>query len=830
MPRLSTLLFLFGGIARDARQAGRVFTKNPGFTAIAVLSIAFGTGANVAMFSAADALLLRPLPVPSPSDLVNVGFRTSRGFATTIAASHAEYRDLRERARSFEGLAAFGSRRVGVRTQPASPPRVRIATLVSANFFQVLRVEPALGRGFRADEDEVPGRDAVAVLSHGTWLQEFDGDASILGRTIQIAGIDFTIVGIAPESFTGMEPRYVRDAIYVPLAMWPRIMSTPIIDPLTARDLRTLHVTGRLAPGVSLSDARAELDIINRDLAREHPDTNADHVLTTQTELSMRFQQAPLDAALLTILTMLSVAVLLVACANVAGLLASRSPVRAREIALRLAVGAGRVRIIRQLITESLGIALAGGLGGLAIGYAGIVLLRQIQFPTDVIALPVMMLDERGLVFSLAIAITSAFVFGLGPAIQLTRLDLVDALKRSDTGTGRHRRLTGRSALVMVQVAMSLVLLTMAAFSYQVFSAELGRGPGFRTSGIAKISIDPGQARYSVEESVRFFEQALESAKRLPGARTATVASTMPLFGFETASIVPEAFHLPPGETSLHVYGNTVDENYFATLEIAILEGRSFTSADTQDSRPVAIVNETMARRYWPGQSAIGKRIRRMEPRETWLEIVGVASTTTYVYPGEEPQHAIYFPFRQDPRGAMVLLVQTAGDSRALVTPLGDVVRTLDADVPQFDAQTIERFYDARVASIARVCTRMIGGMGLMGVTLTMVGLYGLVSYAVSRRTREIGVRIAIGATRHDVVVMILRQGLTPACLGLSAGLVLSAGAVRVLPMLTPFAHRIDPRWFMVMVPALIFVSVVASLLPARRAARVDPTVALRCE
>jgi predicted permease len=390
--------------------------------------------------------------------------------------------------------------------------------------------------------------------------------------------------------------------------------------------------------------------------------------------------------------------------------------------------------------------------------------------------------------------------------------------------------MTGRSVLVMVQVAMSLVLLTMAAFSYQVFSTELERGPGFRTSRIAKISIDPGQARYSLDASARFVERAVDNARRLPGAGTATVASTMPLFGFESASIVPEGFHLPPGQTSLRAYGNSVDENYFATLEIAILEGRAFTSADTQDSRPVAIVNETMARRYWPGDSAIGKRILRVEPREVWVEVVGVARTATYVYPGEEPQDAIYFPFRQDPRGAMVLLVQTAGDSRSLVTPLVDMVRNLDADVPQFDAQTIERFYDARVASIAGVTTRMIGGMGVMGLTLTMVGLYGLVSYAVSRRTREIGVRIAIGATRRDVMIMILRQGLVPAGLGVAVGLVLSAGAVRVLPMLTPFVHRIDPRWFMGMAPALILVSVAASLPPARRAARVDPTVALRCE
>lgn len=818
-------------IGQDLRHGWRMFVKNPGFTAIAVTSIAFGTGGNVAIFSAADALLLRPLPVARPSELIAVGSKIKLGIGTRNAASYPDYADIRDRSQSFDGLLAFTSRTTGFSAQPGGVPRAIMTTMVSSNFFRVLGVEPETGRGFLPEEDRVPGRDAVTVLSYNLWQQDFAGDPSVLGRKVTIAGIDFTVVGIAPGRFTGVDARLFRDSVYVPLAMWSRVMNADGIDPLTARGFRGLNVKGRLKPGVTLDGAQAELTVIGKDLERAYRDTNTDFAITAQTELEVRFARNPLDAGTLMILSALSLAVLCVACANVAGLLSSRAPIRAREIALRMAIGAGRARIVRQLITESLSIALAGGLGGIAVGYAGIILLRQIQLPTDVVAVPVMQLDRRVLVFSLALAMASAFVFGLGPAIQTTRVDLVNSLKGGEVGAGKRRRLAGRHALVALQVALSLVLLTMTVFALQIFRGEYTKGPGFRTTHLAKLTLDPSQARYAQRQSLQFFERVVDEARRVPGVRSAAVTSSMPLFPqLEAPAIVPEGYRLPDGQTSVRPWASSVGESYFDTIGIPLLAGRGFRSTDGVRAPRVAVVSEAFAEHYWPGLGAVGRRLWLSGERSAWVEVIGVARTSKYLYPGEPPQELVYFPFRQEPRASMVLLAETTGDSRDVLAPLRDMLRRVDADVPAYDVQTIETFYDSRLTAIGRVITRLVGGIGLMGMTLTVVGLYGLVSYAVSRRTREIGIRIAIGASAGRVLGMILRQGMTPAWFGVPAGLVLSAATARLLPLFAPFTYRVEPWTFLFVVPMLLVVTLFAAFVPARRAARVDPTVALRCD
>jgi putative ABC transport system permease protein len=822
------------GLWQDVRHGARVFAKHPGFTAIAIVSIAFGTGANVAIFSLADALLLRPLPVPRPSELVTVGTRVKRGIVTLNVASYPDYLDIRERSTSFTGLIALTSGTVGFSTDAEASPHVKLLTMVNHDFFQLLGVTPAIGRGFLPEEDRVTGRDAVAVLSHATWQQEFAADPSVIGRAVYIAGIEFRVVGVAPEGFTGLHP-IVQEVAFVPLAMWPRVISLPHVDPLTARDFRNLTLKGRLRPGVTLSSAQAELAAIGKALEQAYPDTNDRQAVVAQTELEVRFERRPLDSWLMVVLTTLSCAVLCVACANVAGLLASRAPVRAREIALRMAVGAGRARLVRQLITESFGIAIAGGICGLAVGQVGVVLLRQIQFPTEVASLPLLQLNRRALVFSMSVAVASAFLFGLGPALQTTRLNLVSALKTTDADTTRRLRLTGRNLLVALQVALSLVLVAVSVWAFQVFGKAFDEGPGFRTSRMAKVTIDPSQARYGEMDSMRFFERTAEHARRLPGVTAATVTSAMPLFSFESTLIVPEGWQLPEGQTSVRTYSNSVDEGYFETMEIPILSGRGLLPSDTSRSARVAVVNETLARRYWPGGDAIGRRFQvdggpAGEAGPSWVEIVGIARASAYGYFAEPPQDMVYFPFRQVPRSNMALLAQSTADSLSLVAPLRDMVRSLDAGVPVYDAQTIEMFYAARVTTIGTVTTRLVGGMGIMGVTLTMVGLYGLVSYSVSRRTREIGIRVAIGATSGRVLRMILGQGLMPAGAGLVAGLALSGVATRALSTLIPINQEYNPRSLFIVVPLLVLIAVLASYLPARRAANVDPKVALRDE
>jgi predicted permease len=813
----------------DIRHGARLFARNPAFTAIAVTSIAFGTGANVAIFSVVDALLLRPLPVVRPSELLTVGSRIRRGTTLQNSASYPDYLDIRDRSKTFDGLVAYDYETVAMATRAGSLPQVRYATFVSSNFFRVLGVEPPLGRAFRPDEEDISGREPVAILSDSLWRADFGADRSVLGRTLRIAGTEFTIVGVAPERFTGLHT-YVRDTLYIPLAMLPRVVDLQKRDALQARDYRILTVKGRLRPGATFNEALAELSVIGRDLERAYPETNSHQALIAQTELEYKFERRPLDSSLMVLLTVLAVAVLCVACANVAGLLASRGPVRAREMALRLAIGASRARLIRQLITESLGIAIAGALGGIAVAWIGIALLHQIRFPTDLAAPPIFQIDTRALAFSLLVATACAFLVGLGPSLQTTRVDLTSSLKAVEPGAARRRRVTGRHVLVSMQVALSLVLLTIAAFAVQVFQRELFVGPGFRTTHIAKATIDPSQAQYSDADAVRFFERVLERVRALPGVQSASLASAMPLFSFQFAPIVPEGYRLPEGQTSLPVWANSVDERYFETMNIGLIRGRAFGTDDGAAAVPVAIVNDTLARRYWPGEDAIGKRLRIVGVGGPPIEVVGVAATTQYGFAGEARQGAIYFPYRQRPRGQMVLLAETRGDSAALVDPLRDLVQRLDVNVPVFDVQTMETFYEARVTGIGGVMVRLIGGMGLMGMLLTMVGLYGLVAYAVGRRTREIGIRIAIGATYTRIIAMILRQGMAPAWIGLATGLLLSGVTARLLPRFIPMNHRFDAQTFYVVVPLLLVVTLAAAFVPARRAARVDPTVALRCD
>jgi macrolide transport system ATP-binding/permease protein len=846
LPRLSTIVAgtvttvarsprqWFAGLWHDVRHGARVFARSPAFTAIAITSIAFGTGANVAMFSLADTLLLRPLPVQRPSELLTIGTRETRGLSTRHVCSYPDYVDIRARTKSFVDLVASDYFVAGLAQDRGGSPQVRLLSLVNGDFFTTLGVQPALGRGFLPEEDRVEERDAVVILSHAMWQQEFAGDPHVLGRKLFISGVEFTVVGVAPESFTGLHS-ILREAAFVPLAMWPRVQAFMHVNPLHARDLRALTVRGRLAPGVTLTEARAELAAIGGALELAYPDTHSGRTLTAQTELAMRFERSPLDSWLMVVLTTLSIAVLCVACANVAGLLASRAPVRSREIALRLAVGAARARLVRQLITESLGIAFAGGLAGLALGHVGVMLLRQIQFPTEVLTMPTLQLDRRAFIYSVVIATASAFAFGLGPAIQTTRVNLVSSLKTGDVEITRRQRLLGRNMLVALQVAMCLVILTVSVWAYRVFGRAFAEGPGFRTTHIAKIRLDPGQARYDEAEAARFFIRALEAAKQIPGASHTAVTSAMPLFSWESTLIVPERYHLPEGQTSVRSYSNSVDEQYFSTMEIPILAGRAFSATDDVGGDRVAIVNDTLARHYWPNDDPIGKRFvvdgeAGEERRRGWVTIIGVAKTSAYGYFAEPPQDMVFFPFRQMPRGNMVLLVRSDRESHTLVGPLRDVARSLDTSVPAYDAQTMEVFYAARVTTIGTVMTRLIGGMGLMGLTLTMVGLYGLVSYSVSRRTREIGIRVAIGATHRRVLGMILRQGMVPALWGMLAGAGLSAAMTRLLRTVVPLNSRYDADTFAIVIPLVVVVTLLAAFVPARRAARVHPSEALRCE
>jgi predicted permease len=831
---------LIGQIERlwqDLRHGLRMFVRAPSLAAIAIASIALGTGANVAIFSIADALLLRPLPVPRPSDVVSVGSRVRNGPRYHHAASYPDYLDLRDRAISFTGLLAYVHETVGVTVRAGDAPQARIGTFVSTNFFDVLQVVPPLGRAFLPDDDDRLGRGSVAILSEGFWRAEFGADPNVLGRTIRVSGRAYSIVGVVPASFSGLD-KYVHEAVFVPITTLPRSATPERANVLEARDARILHVKGRLRPGVTIDQARAELATLGADLEREHPDTNAAQTVQAMTEFEYKVERRPYDLLLVTALSTLSIAVFVVACANVAGLLASRGPARAREMALRLAIGASRPRLVRQLVTESLGIAIGGAVGGIGVAWIGIRLLRQVQYPTELFSHPAFELNERALFVGVVIAAASAVLVSLGPALQTTRVDLVSNLKSSDRDRqGPRRRLNARSALVTAQVALSLVLLTITVFTVQLFTREVTAGPGFRTTDMTLATVRPAQAGYDDAKSEGFFTRLLDEARALPGVRSVSVTSAMPLFSFKFVPVRPDPAdaglslrQAAASEEAIPAWANSIDTRYFDTMNITFLKGRRFAPTDVAGAPPVAIVNATLARRYWPDADPIGRKLLIATAAPRLVEVVGVVATTTYGIPGEIPMDAIYFPYRQRPRGEMVLLLHTSVDSAQLVDPARELVHRLDADVPVSDVQTMETYYGVRVTDTGNVLVRLVGGMGLMGLLLTMVGLYGLVSYAVSRRTREIGIRIAIGATYARILRMVLSQGMTPAWAGLAAGIVLSMLAARALALTSPLSHQVETGTYYVVIPLIIAVTLAAAFLPARRAARVDPTEALRTE
>jgi predicted permease len=817
-------------LARDVRFACRMLAANPGFASVSVVSLAIGIGANCAVFSFADGLLLRPLTVPRPGEVVTVG--STGPVGGRLVASYRDYVDIRDRSSSFDGLAAFTTSTVGFAADSGSLPRLRIGMLVTGNLFPTIGIEPQLGRRFRPEEDQVPGRDAVVILGHNFWQQQFDADRSIVGRTVWLNGIAFTVVGVAPAGFTGLD-QFTRFDFYAPLMMWPRLVADSSAQPLEARDFRSLRVRGRLRSDLTLAEARTELSQIAADLERAYPVTNRNQRIDARTELQARIVESPPNAAVIAMLTLLSGAVLFVACANIAGLLTSRAPVRAREIALRLAMGAGRLRVIRQLVTESVLIAIIGGAAGLAVGYAGVTAFSQFQLPTD---LPIALsfeLDRRAVLVSLVVAVSSVVFFGVVPAIQSTRADLNTVMKATDaTGPGGRRR-WGRALLVSGQVAASVILLVVATVIYRSTQQLLTAGPGYRTDHLLMISFDPSLVRYSEVRAQQFFEQVAERARLVPGVKSAALTSLIPMDGSSPVTIVPEGFQPPDGTEIAPPLSSVVDEHYFNTLGLSILKGRGFHATDDADAPRVAVVNEHLAQHYWSGQDPIGKRFRLNDSDGPWVEIVGLTKTTKYTFILESPKEFVYFPFRQRPQPRMTLLAESVGDPADLVTPLREVVRSLDANQPIYNVRTMDEFYRMRVVSVYDLIIGLIGAMGVTGLALSIVGLYGLVAYAVTRRTREIGIRMAVGAARSDVLRLVLRQGLVLALAGLGVGLLASVGVQRAMAAAfagSPRGNRTDVTGLVLVAAAVLAVTLLAAYVPARRASRVNPSDALRYE
>jgi len=813
----------------SVNHAFRVLRKDLVFTVVAICSLAIGIGATSAIFSFADALLLRPLPILGPDRVVTINTAKSAQFGLNPPISYPDYVDLRDRNRSFDGLVATSYSFFGFSQNRETLPRMKWGLYVSGNFFRVLGVEPALGRSFRPDEDQVEGRDPVVVLGHDFWVGQFGANPSVLGSRIRLNGAELAVIGVAPEHFTGID-LVMRPQVFVPLAMSP-VMSQR--NYLHDRDFGWLLIKGRLKPGVSLEQAQADIGALSAGLQKLHSQAGRDQRLQVETELQFRVAQGLGQTQMVVMLGLLAMCVLLVACANVAGLLLSRSRARSKEIAVRLAIGAGRGALIRQLLFENSLVAVAGGLGGVFLAGAMGEVWRSFPIPSD---LPVVFdagVDQRVLLFTLLVSVLSTLLFGLAPALRATRPNLVPALKAADADSGGPRRLWSRNTIVAGQVALSLVLLVISAAMVQGFRDELLPGPGYRTDHLFLTSFDTQLAHYSPDQASRFYWNLLDRVRVATGVRSAALSSSVPMQdAAASVGVVPEGWQLPRGEKTIDTFCTYVSDGYFQTMSIPLLHGRGFLEADRENAPLVAVVNEQMANHYWKGD-ALGKRFHLGTADDPLVQIVGIARKSKYVWIAEPPVDFVYLPFRQHPLSKVSLLAESEARDAATIAPvLRETVRKLDPDMPVFDQRTMQDLYTQRAIKMSDLIVDLTGGMGLMGLILAMVGLYGLVAYSVSRRTREIGIRIALGADRQSVVWMVLRQGLRLGLAGVAAGLVV---ALYVCPMaisansLFAFEH-VDPLIYIAIPLLLLLITVVAAWAPARRAARVDPLTSLHDE
>ncbi|MEX0879966.1 MAG: ABC transporter permease [Thermoanaerobaculia bacterium] len=812
----------------DVRYAIRSLRRTPGLTAIVVITLALGIGMTVTPFSMLDALIFRPYPVPHPRDVVTLVSTSHDNSFDSF--SYREYLDIRDHTKSYDGVVAnapLGT--VGFSAEPGATPQVQGGMLVSGNYFRVLGVEPRLGRGFRENEDEVPGRNAVAVLGPDFWRREFAGDPSVVGRTIRLNATDFTVIGVAPESFPGMQV-FARPDLYMPLAMARVFTTDPQKNFFVDREDRELTVRARLKPGTTLRQARNELAVLARDFEREYPKLNRDRGAAVRTQFEMRTQDNDINWKFSVIFTVLALAVLLVACTNAAGLLLSRARTRTREIAIRLAMGAGRFRLIRLLLTESLVLACLGGLGGIAVGYVGIKLMTTFSIPTELpVKIPFRM-DTHVLLASLALSVLSAIFCGLAPALQSTRADLVNGLKSADVDVPGRKRLWGRNALVVAQVSMSLMLLAAAFLMFRGFQRTLPTG--FSKDHLLMVRFDPRLVQYDAAQTQQFYELLAERVRETPGVESAAFTQNPPLGlgDFGQVAFVPDGFQMPRDREHFRSAMDTVDEGYFETMGVPILRGRGFLASDTADAPRVAVVNDQFAKHYWPGADALGKRIRLDSRTGTPVEIVGIAQTIKYGEGFDRHTDFVYMPFTQHPVARMVLLLRSSGDPLQMVKPVKDVVRRLDPNMPMLETRTYEDLYRYAAVDGPAVAVRLVGSLGAVGLLLAIAGLYGLVAYNVSRRTREIGIRMAIGARPADVVRLVMGKGLVLVGMGTVIGLAMGIAVEQLLNSMLFNAGGVDITVYLIVVPAMALVTALAAYVPARKASRIAPTLALRYE
>ncbi|HEX7175817.1 MAG TPA: ABC transporter permease [Pyrinomonadaceae bacterium] len=814
---------------QDLRYGLRVLRKSPGFTAVAVLTLGLGIGVNTAIFSGVSAFMLRPLAGVSDAERLVALFEATDGSAYDDV-SYPDYLDYREQSTTLDGIVGHQMVRAAVGDETQS--EVVWGQLVSADLFDVLGVRMRMGRGFLPEEERTPGTHPVIVLGPHLWRNRFAADAGIVGRTVSVNGRPFTVVGVAPDDFAGAKWALRMD-FFVPLGMQEQVMGGQ--SWLNDRDSHWLSLMGRLKPGATREQAAAELSTIARRLNEAYPNERTKGArVNVVTEQDSRFQDMAGVARMGGGLALAIVGlVLLIACANVANLLLARSVSRRREIAVRLALGAGRARIVRQLLTESLLLAAAGGLTGLLLSFWLTDMMTGF-FP----ALPYAMSfsvapDARALIFTLAVSLLTGLAFGLAPALQASRPNLIPVLKgETPQARGRGRRFSMRNLLVVSQMALSLVVLVCAGLFVKSFNNAKTVDIGFTSEGVMTASLNPGLFGYTREQGREFYRQLIERVEALPGVEGAGAAYLLPLGDSSTSwgPVYAAEQPVPPPGEGRGVQINIVSPGYFDTLQIPLLRGRDFNAHDLPGAKPEAVViNETFAARYWPGEDPLGKRVKVGRDDPETLEVVGVVKDGKYRTLGEPPRPFMFVSLDQTYQSGMTLVVRAQGDPARYVEALREATKSVDARVPLYNVKTMREHLTWALWA-PNMAASLAAAFGILALLLAATGLYSVLAYAVSQRTHEIGIRMALGAQRGDILRLITRQGMALALVGLVLGLGAAAGSARVIASLLFGVSPTDAYVFAAISLALALVALLACYIPARRATKVDPMVALRYE
>jgi predicted permease len=818
---------------QDLRYAVRVLSKKPGFAAVAVLSLALGIGANTAIFTVINAGFLHPRAIEDPSHVVEMFTRDSKtvqtGNFTLTPSSFPNYEDYRDQNQVFTGLAAYFA--LGVQWTNNGETQGLPAMMTSANYFDVLGIKAFRGRLFLPDEDRKLGANTVVVVSYSLWTRQFGSDPRLVGNTLTLNGIPFTVIGVTPPGFKGTFSLAGPDRIWIPLSMREQLTTGQLRQLLNNRRFRWISMAGRLKPGVPYRQAEAAMKTIASALEKQYPAENGGRTLEMALEsdaalgINGRNQLVRAGSVMMGVVGL----VLLIACVNLANLLLAQSATREKEISVRSAMGASRAAIVRQLLTESVLLAIAGGAIGLVVAFWGRSALWSFRPPFLGNASIDLSFEPRVLAFTAGISVLTGLVFGLVPAIRVSGSNMNDVLKaggRTGAATAASNRI--RNLLVVSEIGLATVALIGSGLFVRSMQAAQKSDLGFDSTHIGFIGLTPGQQRYDQAHGQQLYLDAIAAARTVPGVEAAAVASAPPLNPAILFTVFPEGEARNPNYRGSLVSFNDISPGYFDALRIPIREGRAFTDFDRDQSKPVAIVNEALARQLWPGQDALSKRFTIVQ-QDTLYEIVGIAATTAVIAVGEDPTPMIYRPIAQEYAPNVSLLLRTAGDPAARLGAVRDTVQKIDRNMPLRGTGTVQQNIDAGLWA-PRMGAALLSIFGGLAMVLALIGVYGVMSYAVSQRAQELGIRVALGAQAGDVLLLVLKQGALLAAGGSAVGVILALLLGQAVSTLLFGVSGRDPLTLGAVSVTLTMVTLLACYIPARRAARVDPLVALRYE